>query len=295
MLDLRKLMLLREVAVHAGISHAARALGISPSSISQQITRLEEQAGVQLLQPAGRGVRLTPEAIRLVDHTETILATLEEAQVELADTKAGIRGVVQLVAFHTFAIELLGPVIAHLCRLAPALTIAFAQLDPEEAINELSARRADIAVADEYAGIALPPTKGLHRAEIGREPICAFTPYATTDLEALSWAMEPRHSDSFRWTRNVCRAAGFEPKVRFVSPDPFAHRRLVEQGLAAAFLPATVARGLAEPAVPVTGVLPTDLHRTLVTLVRRGTEVSEPIRACRTAIELAYQDAGVCA
>jgi DNA-binding transcriptional LysR family regulator len=292
-LDVRKLTLLREIAVHAGISSAARALGVSPSSISQQITRLEEDAGVPLLKPAGRGVQLTPEAIRLVAHTEAVIAILEQAEAEVAASKAEISGVVHLVAFHTFAIEMLGSVTRHLRRMAPSLSLAFTECDPDDAIAELSARRADIAVADEYPGIPLPPTKGLDRTEVGREPIIGYAPRPTTDLEALHWAMEPRHSDSFRWARNVCRSAGFEPHVQFESPDPFVHRRLVEEGLAAALLPASVARDLPAPAVPLTELLPPGLHRTLVTLVRRGTERSAAIEACRAAIKLTFDDVGV--
>jgi molybdate transport repressor ModE-like protein len=289
-LDVRKLVLLREIAVHGGISSAARALEVSPSSVSQQISRLEEQTGVALLRTAGRGVELTPPALRLVAHTEAIIATLEEAQAELATDKTEVSGVVHLVAFHTFAIGLLSAVTRHLQRLAPALTLAFTELDPDDAIAELSARRADIAVADEYPGIALPPTQGLVRAELGREPIYAFAPRATEDLSTLRWAMEPHHSDSFRWARNVCRSAGFEPQVRFESPDPFVHRQLVEEGVAAAFLPAMVARDLPAPAVSLAGQLPGDLHRTLITLVRRGTQQSAQVRACRAAIELAFDE-----
>jgi molybdate transport repressor ModE-like protein len=291
-LDVRKLMLLREIAVHGGISSAARALEVSPSSVSQQISKLEEQAGVALLKAAGRGVELTPPALRLVAHTEAIIATLEEAQSELAADQTEVSGVVHLVAFHTFAIGLLGSVTRHLQDLAPALTLAFTELDPDEAIAELSARRADIAVADEYPGIPLPPSRGLVRADLGTEPIYAFAPTATADLESLRWAMEPHDSDSFRWARNICRSAGFEPKIGFESPDPFVHRQLVEQGLAAAFLPAIVARDIPAPAVPLTGRLPGGLHRTLVTLVRRGTQQSAPIRACRAAIEAAFHGTG---
>lgn len=148
-------------------------------------------------------------------------------------------------------------------------------------------------VADEYPGVPFPPTRGLSREEVGRESIYAVTPFATTNLETLPWAMEPRQSDSFRWARSICRSAGFEPKVRFESPDPFVHRRLAEQGLAAAFLPAIVARGLQHPAAVVSDAPLMGLHRTLVTLVRRGTQNSEPIRACRHAITRVFCDAGI--
>ena len=101
--------------------------------------------------------------------------------------------------------------------------------------------------------------------------------------------MEPRETDAFRWARSVCRSAGFEPQVRFESPDPYVHRRLVEQGLAAAFLPATVAAEMTSSAVDRLGSR-ADMHRTLLSLVRRGTERAAHIQACQSAIELAVEE-----
>lgn len=298
MLDVRRLAMLREVALHGSITGAARALGASASGISQQITRLEREWSIALLEPAGRGVRLTAAAERLVGHTERILAVLEEAEAELEAGRGVPGGVVHLAAFHTFATGFLAAATQHLGRIAPEITLRFTQLDTDEAIGELLARRVDIAVVDEYPGYPVPPSPGLVRAELGREPIRVCLPAgAAPDPGATPWAMEPRDSDAFRWARATCRAAGFEPTVRFESPDPYVHRRMVEQGLAAAFLPASVAPGApgagdrgADAAGSLAG-LPPDMHRTLLALVRRGTERAPAIRACRRAIELAAKDA----
>jgi len=158
-----------------------------------------------------------------------------------------------------------------------------------EQILELLARRADIAVADEYPGHPLPPSSGLRSAVLGKEPIRAYLPAGIDDPATAVWAMEPRASDSFRWSRGICRAAGFEPRVQFESPDPYVHRRLVEQGVAAAFLPAGVAEGL-DGAAPVTE-FPDDMHRRHITLIRRGTERSPTVSACLAALQVAWNEA----
>src|SRR5690606_41966742 len=92
-----------------------------------------------------------------------------------------------------------------------------------------------------------------------------------------------------RWGDGICRAAGFEPRVQFESPDPYVHRRLVEQGVAAAFLPAGVAEGL-DGAAPVTE-FPDDMHRRHITLIRRGTERSPTVSACLAALQVAWNEA----
>lgn len=294
MLDVRKLALLREVAVHGGITGAARALHMSASNVSQQLGRLESEHGVALLEPSGRGVRLTAAAERLVDQTESVLAILEEAESDLADSRDGGTSVIRLAAFHTFAAGLLGAAVRHLSDIAPTLELDFVQLDPEAALDEILSRRADIAVADEYPGLPLLPMKGLVRIPIGDEPIGVYLPEGATDPSRVAWAMEPRHSDSYRWARSVCRAAGFEPRVRFESPDPYVHRRLTEQGLAASFLPATVVRGAKLSDGAAAHDLLRDgigMYRTHVFVVRRGAERSPAVVACRRAIETAFRDA----
>lgn len=288
MLDVKKLSLLREVAVHGGVTGAAQALHMSTSNVSQQLSRFERELNTELLEPSGRGVRLTPAAERLVAHAEAILEVLEVAEGELRDTEGVREGTVRLAAFHTFAVGLLAHTTERLRVIAPRLELDFTQLDPEAAIAEVLARRADIAVVDEYDGFVLPPLAGLVRVTIGNEPIHAYLPDGADDASQVDWAMEPPSSDAAAWARNVCRQAGFEPRVRFESPDPNVHRRLVEQGLAAALLPSTVARGMG-PSTTIMG-LPSSLHRRHVLILRRGSERTAAAVACRAAIEQAFRE-----
>lgn len=290
MLDVSKLNLLREVAIHGGVTSAARALRMTPSNVSQQLRRLERDAGVPLLESRGRGIGLTPAAERLVRRAEDVLAILEEAESDLAAERSAGGGSLRLVGFHTFAAGLLSDVIARLSVSAPGLELDFVQADPEEAFDAVLARRADLAVIDEYAGHPLAPVPGLLRIRIGTEPVHALLPEGATDPAAVAWAMEPATSDAFRWARGVCRAAGFEPRVRFVSPDPNVHRSLLEQGIAAAFLPSIIAGGLPSSIREVSG-LAGPLRRTHSLILRRGTERRPQIAACRKAIAGALANA----
>ena len=302
MLDVRRLALLREVHLHAGVGRAAAALGLSASAVSQQITRLEAEVGTPLLEPAGRGVVLTPAAERLVGHAERVLATLEEAETEIRAHAQGASGKVRLASFHSFALALLGSTVRGLAARAPHLELEFVQLDPEHAIAELSARRVDLVVADEYPGIPVRPAPGLVRRPLASDPIRAFLPdgmpapagrrtgaWHADELARIPWALEPRGTGSHRWAVGVCRAAGFEPRVRFESPDLSVHQRLVHEGAAAAFLPRSLT-GADTGTFRVVPGFPGDLSRTLFALVRRGTERSPAIAACLETIERTVRD-----
>ena len=84
MLDIHRLRLLRELDRRGTLAAVARALSYSPSAISQQLTQLENETGVTLLEHVGRGVRLTEQALILVRHTDAILERLELAEADLA-------------------------------------------------------------------------------------------------------------------------------------------------------------------------------------------------------------------
>jgi DNA-binding transcriptional LysR family regulator len=285
-LDPKKLRILREVAVHGGITKAARSLRVSPASISQHISRLEHDYAVTLIEKAGRGVQLSALALQLVSHAENVLGILEKAEAEILVAREHTTATIHIGSFQTFAAGYLPLMIQNMKRDFPAIRVKFSQLEPDIALTELLARRMDLVVADEYPGISLPPTPGVLRKELGSEPIWIHVPAVfETSAEAV-WALEPEGSDSRAFAEQACRASGFEPNVGFESPDPSLHRKLVDAGVAAAFLPASVAQGLPEN-TRNRQVVRQNLSRQLVALYRRGTQNKPALQAALGAVEQA--------
>ena len=66
--DLHRLRLLRELRDRGTLAAVAEALAYSPSAISQQLAVLAKEAGQSLVEPAGRGVRLTVAGEVLAEH-----------------------------------------------------------------------------------------------------------------------------------------------------------------------------------------------------------------------------------
>ena len=67
MLDLRKLLLLRELHARGTVAAVAEALAYTPSAGSQQLAQLQREAGVPLTERVGRRLRLTDAGLRLVE------------------------------------------------------------------------------------------------------------------------------------------------------------------------------------------------------------------------------------
>lgn len=282
MLDIRRLRLLHELRRRGTIAAVAEALHFSPSAVSQQLSLLAAEAGVALLEPAGRGVRLTDAGTRLVADAATILDLLERAEVGLAATHGAPTGKVRIAAFQSVTRALI-PRALELLRRHEALRVEVAQVEPERAVPALLAGDFDIVVAEEYPGAPAAVNGATHREELCRDPMRLAVPPGTRRVglrrfSSHAWVMEPAGSASRQWATAMCRSAGFEPDVRYESDDLLTHVALVAHGHAAAFLPDLAWHGGASP-VPLRPLR--GQHRCLFTLVRPATVARPAVRAVR--------------
>src|SRR5437763_16053075 len=112
MLDVRRLRMLREVSLHGTIRAAASSLSFTPSAVSQQLSALERELGIELLERRGRSVRVPPAAERLVDRTEQILVKLAAAEPAAKAGASGAEPALRIAAFASAA----ATIVAHPAR-----------------------------------------------------------------------------------------------------------------------------------------------------------------------------------
>lgn len=111
-MDALRLRMLRELADHGTVAAVAEVMSMTPSAVSQQLKTLQKEAGVALLEPAGRRVRLTDAGQVLVGHAEQVLAALDRAQADMDSYRTTARGQVTVSFFPSGAAMLLAPLIA---------------------------------------------------------------------------------------------------------------------------------------------------------------------------------------
>lgn len=290
MFELRRLRLLHELAQRGTLAAVAEALSYSPSTISQQLAQLEKDAGVPLLVADGRRVRLTDHGEALAAHAARALALEEQVRGELEALQPGIAPV-RVAVMQTAAQGLVPAALTTLRERAPDLRVELAEVPPEEGLFELSARGFDLVIAEQYPGVAREHRSGLERETLGRDPIrLALARGAkAVPLEALRdrpWVMEPVGTASRQWAVQQCRAAGFEPDVRFELADLTAHVRLIAAGLAVGFLPDLLWAG-ERPRVRLVE-LPGAPDREIFTAVRRSATARAGIRIVREALQAAF-------
>ncbi|BEH75926.1 MULTISPECIES: LysR family transcriptional regulator [Mycobacterium] len=290
MLNLQRVVVLHELQRRGTLAAVAKALSYSPSAVSQQLAQLERECGMALIEPVGRGVRLTDAGEALVEHTRLAIATLERAEALLAASQGRVAGRLRVAAFQTLLLSLLPRVLDALARDYPDLRVEVAQREADGAISGLLAGTFDVVLGEEYPGGPLPPSPSLDRVDLRTDELFLAMPRigpwsdATTlsDLEYASWALDPEPTVPGRWARSVCRAAGFEPDVRFDGVDLLVHLQMVQAGLAVAILPALLGQDR------MRGVrlapLPASPKRQLFTLTRTSRTSHPAVVAFRTAL-----------
>jgi len=288
MLDLRRLRLLRELARRGTITAVAAALSYSPSAVSQQLTALEKETGVRLLEPAGRRVRLTAQASLLLAHAEVLLEEMERAEAALARSLNETAGTLRVAAFQTAVLTLIPPALTHLERQHPALRTEVTELTAEAALPALLAGEFDLVLGEEYPGQPLPRPRETERLDLLTDELRLITPAGWSEqslpsLASRPFVMEPAGTTARQWATAACRQAGFEPDARYTTTDLQIHLRLVESGLAAALLPDLSGAGDRHD------VAARPLHdrpsRQIFTTVRRGSACHPTIHAFMTALK----------
>ncbi|MEX1078258.1 MAG: LysR substrate-binding domain-containing protein [Homoserinimonas sp.] len=288
MLDLRRLRLLRELKIRGTLASVAAALAYSPSAVSQQLAILEKEAGVRLLVPTGRRVQLTPQAEILVEHTTRLLEQLELMEAEMNSSLESVSGTVRMAVFQSAALGIVPQALTSLSEQYPALRVEVTQREPDSALASVWAREFDLVIAEQYPGHS-----ARHLPKLDREVLCFDRLRLGTapgsgirsleETAATPWVMEPRGTASRHWSEQMCRAAGFEPDVRFETADLQAHIRLLESGNAVAILPDLVWAGRA-PSVDLVELAGAP-ERTVFTSVRAANASQPTIIACRKVLK----------
>ncbi len=104
---------------------------------------------MQLIEPDGRRVRLTPAGRRLADHAVTILAAVDSARLDL-DPDAEPAGTVRVGGFATGIRISLLPIVAELAQRYPRVDFVISEYEPIEAFALLTNDDLDLALTYGY-------------------------------------------------------------------------------------------------------------------------------------------------
>jgi DNA-binding transcriptional LysR family regulator len=254
-MEFRHLRTIDAVARHRSFTKAAEELFLAQSAISQQISRLEAEIGIQIFRRSSRSVELTEEGKVILDHARRVLAEMEDMQGEMEALAGVMRGTVRIGGIYPFGPYDLYGVLSDYHERYPGVSIhmvedtqdamlsmlrsdeldcAFASVDPDTIGSEFAGT---LLWEEEFVVIASPNHEFAARQDVTWEDVIEQDLIAYRENSALRRRFE-----------TTIGRRGMEPHNAFVCTEMSAVRALAATGLGIAVLPRSIAE-LPGPAV----------------------------------------------
>lgn len=283
MYDPTRLAALVAVAEAGSITRAAARLGYTAPALSQQLAKLEREAGAALLVRHHRGARLTAAGELLAGRARRVLDEMEQARHELARLAGLSGGRLRVGTFTTAGIHLLPPVLSAFRRAHPDVELAVTDYEPPDGVAAVAAGEVDLALTHDYEpGPVTPPPSGVLAEPVLIEELVLITAVGqvladgsgrlpVTELAATSISSAPTHPPR-RGVESALAAAGALPAVVCESPGYALVCALVSAGIGMAVVPEMVAAMSPTP-LSVRRLDPASFRRT-ISVVHRGDRAS---------------------
>lgn len=171
-MDIRDLTLFLHLAESRHFAHTAAAMHVSPSTLSRQIQRLEEELGQPLLLRDNRDVRLTAAGEQLQDFARQTLLHYRQLRGGLDRHGVALCGELHLFCSVTAAYSHLPPILDRFRAHHPLVDIRLSTGDAADAVSKVQGGVADLAIAGRPS--SLPPSVDFY--PIGEIPLRLIAP-----------------------------------------------------------------------------------------------------------------------
>ncbi len=293
--DPTRLRLLVDVAHHGSIAGAARANAITPSAVSQQLTTLERECGVPLLERLPRGVALTAAGEVLAERGRALVRLLEATRGDIDGFDDALVGRIRIGSISSAAQSLVLPALARLADEHPGVDATVTVAEPQTSLRGLHEGRLDLALVDVYEHAPMAMPSRVTATTVHREPLVLigrerFRPSVTlADLAEERWVMPPAEAACGQAVRYACRQAGFEPQVRWETDDLQLLSTAVAAGQGVTLLP-RLAIDVDRPGLHTAVPDGATLNREIRAVVRAGERDRPLLRAVTAALQTAPTD-----
>ncbi|SEE68003.1 DNA-binding transcriptional regulator, LysR family [Streptomyces sp. Ag109_O5-10] len=234
------------------VTRAAQELNVPQSTLSRAMARLEQDLGVDLFTRHGRTVSLTPAGRTFLTSVERALGEVRRAAEEVRADADPTAGKVAFGFLHTMGAETVPGLLQAFRVDHPRIRFSLVQTYGEAMIEKLRAGELDLCLTSPVPDAPDLAARRLDEQRL-RLVVPVDHPLANRKRVRLAEAadetfvtLEPGYGLR-RITDDVCREAGFKPRVAFEGEEAETLRGLVAAGLGVALLP--------PPAFPRPGVV----------------------------------------
>ena len=148
-ITLHQLKIFWTVAQASSFTKASKILGLAQPSLSQQISKLEDEVGSLLFKRGRSKMSLTEAGQYLQRRSEVVLSGIEETMVGLRQFGSGQKGLISIGLLSSVARNLLPSASEELAKKFPDIELDILEISPAEAIDLLYGRQLSVAVLAE--------------------------------------------------------------------------------------------------------------------------------------------------
>ncbi len=243
-MNLDRLRTFRVLAESLHFRRTAATLHLSQSAVSQQISALEHDLGVPLLERIGRRTFLTPAGKVLADEASKILAAVDRAAEAVRAFGKGEIDRLRLGASTTPGVYIVPAALGAFRAALPLVELSFRIANSAEVEQALVANELDLGIVGEDISHA-----ELFQIAIAEDEIVAVAApqlgirkrLRASDLEKVPLLAREAGSATRRYVDEGLARLGLTPHVAYELPSPEAQVRAAAAGLGLAFVSRHVA------------------------------------------------------
>jgi DNA-binding transcriptional LysR family regulator len=244
--DWNRLRVLDAVARTGSVTRAANLLHMTGPAVSQQLRRIDAEAGIRVVVPDGRGVRLTSEGRVLAGYAAQVAALMVRAENDLHHGD-DLVGRICIGALASTLRTALAEELADFQRLHPRVELRVEDGETTGHLDRLADGLLDLVLAESWSPSPLRLPAGVSARPLARETAWIALPehhrlherkqLDLTDLATEIWATCARGSDEHRALTQIARMSGIELEIRHFVADHHTQLAFVRAGLAVACVP----------------------------------------------------------
>jgi DNA-binding transcriptional LysR family regulator len=176
-----RLRTLVALAATGSIRGAANRLTVTESAVSASVSALARELGVALVEPAGRGLRLTPSGVVYAQYARRVLGLLDEGAAAAAQVLDPERGRLRLAAVTTAGEHLLPSLLAGFRKKHPNVSLALEVAPSVQVWDLLTSHEVDLVIAGR-------PPSGVDARVMATTPNELVVAAAPAVAENFDWA-----------------------------------------------------------------------------------------------------------
>ena len=245
-MEMHQLEYVLAVAKYNNFTRAAEELKTSQSSLSQQISKLENELGISLFVRTTRSVKLSPAGVDFVTHAKRIMSEVIDARRCIHEYVSFEKGDLTVGIIPVAGHYRLPNLLSSFQKTFPRVTLSLRERQCSELIDMLHSSEIDAAFVQKAindSSLQFNPLVTDHMVVVtgNRHPLAGRKSADLKDLRCEKFIIPPPTSGHHQDFQKACQAAYFKPNILMTCSSVKTILGLVREELGIAVLPSGVA------------------------------------------------------